>query len=1030
MSDCEHKNPLTLSGTAQEDRLPKFLDPDMVKIDGKTEDDYRRIVQELSELVQYYDGNHLRVGGWEDFFKDNEFDKENPHIALFNAFISLIQYAQDDINDITAKHLEFYYKDVLQLALRSETVDEAHIIFELANNISGRLVEEGTYLKAGKDANAKERLFKTTSDIVVNNSAVSELKSIYVEEVDGNKLVYASPVANSSDGIGGDLDEENPKWAPFGEVQSTLADDEKSMELTSIGFAIASEYLLLKEGDRKITLILSFASSHGISTGDIPTSGLNFLFSGEEEWIEIEPTSITVPGTDTLEIVIDISADEDAVLAYDEEVYEEQYDVTLPVMKMLINQEASPEAYNGFTNSNIESIQIDLDVDGVKDLVLQNETGTLNPSKPFEIFSSRPVIGSEFFVGSKEIFGKTLTHLNFTFDWLDKPQLNSYYDSYSATNISTSSFDVEIEGLRKRSWEAISNPAVQNLFGSDSDSTSTINLSAIISDVFDELVEVQTTNQFTTNQKNGFIRFQLVGPTTGLIAFGHSQYQNLYLSESIKMARSSTYTAVFPNEPYTPKAKSLSIDYQATHTLTLNQNQDEGSLDGHIFHVGPFGIKKKKPTSTADDQFTLVPKFEHGDGVEIEGGFYIGIEDMSLPQNLNALFQVAEGSANPDKLPSTVVWSYLVENDWVAFEDAEVLSDSTNGLINSGIIKFDVPKTATNNNTWLANGLHWFRASIESDSDSVCEMIDVRLQAITAEFENNDNDLAHLEDALPAETISKLKSSDSAIRKVEQPYASFNGKLPEEEDNYYRRAAERLRHKNRPITIWDFERIVLEEYSSVYKVKCLNHTRMIPSTDYSEKVPGHVSVVVVSNLRNQNAIDAHKPTTSVATLDSIKAFLGEIKNPFITIDVQNPLFEEIQVDFNVKFRTGYDKGFYQGELNEAIKRHLSPWAYIEGEDISFDGVIHKSKIIDFIEELEYVDYLTCFKMYQGGVLEDINEAVPTKSASILVSADNHDIDIDKLLTDDCSCEGDVTSEVITDGIGAMTIAVDFIVNKP
>jgi hypothetical protein len=1026
--DCQHKNPLTLSGTAQEDRLPKFLDPDMVKIDGKTEEDYRRIVQELAELVQYYDGNHLREGGWEDFFKDSEFHKENPHLALFNAFISLIQYAQDDINDITAKHLEFYYKDVLQLALRSETADEAHIIFELANNISDRIVKEGTYLKAEKDANGKERLFKTKNEIVVNNSVVSELKSVFVEEVGSNKLVYASPIANSSDGIGGDLDENNPKWAPFGEEQSTLDADKKSMQLASVGFAIASQYLLLKEGNREITLTLTFASSHGLSTGDISTDGLTFLFSGEEEWIEIQPTSITVTAASVLEIVIDIAADQDAVVEYNEEVYEEHYHVALPIMKMLINQEESPAAYNGFVNSNIQSIQIDLDVDGVKDLILQNETGTLNPSKPFEIFASRPVIGSEFFVGSKEILGKTLTNLNFTFDWQDKPTLQTYYDRYS-TSINAGSFHVEIEGLRKREWVGITDPVILDLFDSDSSQTSSINLSAIISDIFDEQVEVEETTRFTTNLKNGFVRFKLVGPTSGLIAFGHGQYQQLYVLESILLANGTNdeTTVNFPNEPYTPKVKSLSIDYKATHTLNLNQNQEDGSLDGHMFHIGPFGIKKQEPTSLPADQFTLIPEYEN------QGGFYIGIDDMNLPQNLNALFQVAEGSANPNKLPSTIVWNYLVDNDWEEFDVTQVLSDSTNGLINSGIIKFDVPKTATNNNTWLTNGLHWFRASIESDTDSVCQMIDVRLQAITAEFENNDNDLSHLEDALPAETISKLKSSDSAIRKVMQPYASFNGKLPEEEDNYYRRVAERLRHKNRPITIWDYERIVLEEYASVYKVKCLNHTRM--TSPYSEKAPGHVSLVVVSNLRNQNAINPLKPTTSVATLESIKSFLGEVKNPFVSIDVENPFFEEIKVEFNVKFREGYDKGTYVTELNEDIKKHLSPWAYTEGEDISFDGVIHKSKIIDFIEELEYVDYLTCFKMYQTPEgepqsTEDINEATPTKSASLLVSAIDHIIDIDKLLTDDCSCDGDVTSEVITDGIGAMTIAVDFIVNKP
>ena len=114
------------------------------------------------------------------------------------------------------------------------------------------------------------------------------------------------------------------------------------------------------------------------------------------------------------------------------------------------------------------------------------------------------------------------------------------------------------------------------------------------------------------------------------------------------------------------------------------------------------------------------------------------------------------------------------------------------------------------------------------------------------------------------------------IKSVEQPYASFNGKLPEEGNDYYRRVSERLRHKNRPITIWDFERIVLEEFPSVYKLKCLNHTRM--NEYYSEQAPGNVSLIVISNLRNQNAVNPLQPTTSLSTLTAIKEFLTPLKN--------------------------------------------------------------------------------------------------------------------------------------------------------
>lgn len=1033
MSDekCQHKNPLILKGTAQEDRLPRWLDPDMVKIDGKTEEDYRRILHDLSDLVQYYKADHRRDDSWDGFFSEEEFKKEPPHIALFNAFVKLIRYAQDDINAITAKHLEFYYKDVLQIALKKETSDEAHILFELANNINSHLVDKNTYLRGGKDANGKERFFKTDDEIAVNKGAIKELKSVFVQEDedDGTKLVYAAKKANSADGIEAELDEENPKWAPFGEQQNFKdKEDKTTMQLAEIGFAVASDFLLLKEGHRIVMVAINLSQDHDLTNDQVTDDAITGYFSGEEEWIEANTLSFSVV-SNILYLNFEITADQKSIIAYNEEVFGEHFEVKTPVMKVLINQDKNNEVYRGLENAVVSTVGIDVSVSGVQDLVLQNETGTLDPTKPFHPFASTPVIGSEFLIGSKEVFSKQLGYLSLVFDWMDKPDLDSYYDTTYPGNTAESDFKIEVNALKDRSWnhKIHADDEVQ-LFQSNG------RISFYeADDHLTELADVEEVTAYHTDLVNGFIKMSLTapdkGPTTGLEAFGHSQYQNLYIMETIKMARSGTYTAVFPNEPYVPKVKSLVVDYFAQHVITLNAEPTEDSIDGDFFHVGPFGVKKN--VAKAGSTISPIPVFEN------EGNFFIGVEKLEIPQNLNILFQVAEGSADPALLPEKVKWSYLNDNNWNNFQDTEVLTDGTNGMINSGIVSFSLPKGMTTDNSWIPGEMHWIRATVQDNSHSVCQMINVHAQAIKATFENNSNELSHLEEALPANTIAQLRSSNASIRKVEQPYASFNGKLPEEEDNYYRRVAERLRHKNRPITIWDYERIVLEEYSSIYKIKCLNHTRMNPVESYSERAPGHVSLVVISNLRNQNAVDPLKPTTSVSVLESINRYLTEIKNPFVTLHVENPFFEEIKVKFNVKFHEGKDIGLYKGKLNDDIKQHLSPWAYVEGEDISFDGIIHKSTIIDFIEELDYVDYLTCFQMFQiidgnEESLEDINEATPTRSASLLVSAFEHIIDTDKLLTGDCSCEGDSVAEegIITDGIGTMTIASDFIVNKP
>lgn len=1026
VDNCKNRNPLKRSGTAQEKRYPTFLNPDLVKIDGKTAADYERIVLELAKITQYYDNSNRRDGDWENFFAPTNFKNENPHIALFKAFVYLIGFAQEDLNSLTGKHLEFYYAEVLQLARKAQTPDTAHILFKLANNVENHLIAEGTKLKAGKDANGKERVFKTNDEIVVNNGTVSAVKSIFVEKnTAGITTVYASPIANSADGVGSELDPENPKWAPFGKAQSDLT--AATMPMAELGFAIASDFLLLKEGKRIVYLTLTFTESHGMADGDLEITDFTVLFSGEEDWIE-GIISLNDEGEEgiliadkTVKLRIKIPESEKAVIAYNEEVFEENFQTSTPLLKVLINQSTDKDVYAKLVAQTIEKIGIDVKVTGVKDLVLQNESGTIDPAKPFEPFSSNPAIGSEFYIGSKEVFSKQLTKLTLTFDWQNLPSsFSSHYTNYGLGTVNKSDFEVAIHALRNRQWDTQmdSDRAAFTLLTT----TNKIESSAL-SDTFDEFVNVDEMDEYLTSSQNGFIRLVLKvkenDSASTLRAFGHSQYQNIYVRNAITLSRSDT--GALPEEPYTPKAKSLTIDYLATHEIDLSTARNETEINGHFYHLNPFGITKITETAV-----NLIPKYN------FEGAFFIGLSRLNLPQNLNILFQVADGSANPNKLPTTINWYYLQQNNWVKFKSVDILSDSTNGLINSGIIEFVLPAKMTAGDSQLSGDLYWISAQVMADSDSVSQLIDLHAQAVSADFADNDNDLGHLAESLPAGTVAKLNNSDSSIRKVEQPYATFGGKLPETETNYFQRVAERLRHKNRAITIWDYERIVLEEYPAIYKVKCLNHTRM--DEYYSEQAPGHVSLTVVSNLRNQNAVNLLQPTTSLATLQSVKAFLEVVKDPFVTLHVKNPYFEEVLVVFNVKFLEGKDQGYYEKEINSDIKKFLSPWAYSEGVDIVFEGTMYKSKIINFIEELDYVDYVTCFKMYHiidGNMadLKDTDEISTSKSSAILVSHPQHEIYI--LTTDDCECDDDnIQSTAITDGIGTMTVGYDLIVNKP
>ena len=90
-----------------------------------------------------------------------------------------------------------------------------------------------------------------------------------------------------------------------------------------------------------------------------------------------------------------------------------------------------------------------------------------------------------------------------------------------------------------------------------------------------------------------------------------------------------------------------------------------------------------------------------------------------------------------------------------------ILSDSTKGLITTGVIVFDIPSKASKDNNVLTNGYYWLRASAESLSEGIPHLIDIKCQAAKVEFADNNNDPDYLAKPLPEKTISKMVVADS-----------------------------------------------------------------------------------------------------------------------------------------------------------------------------------------------------------------------------------------------------------------------------
>ena len=984
------------------------------------------LIKSLERIISSYKRLAKRTDAYIDDILNN-YASHEPHIGLLLAFLNLFRYAQDEINTITARHLDFYLKDVLQLDYLPAVADKAHIIFEPAKGVDKHKVKKDTALSAGKDSLGKEILFHTREESIINKAQIDTIRNIYIGK-QHKYHIFACPVANSADGIGAEFEEDPGKWKPFGEFQS--ADPEtRSMPDASPGFMITADILLLKEGQRKITIDITCEAGTIGNTDHVSNSKLRILLSGEKGWIERKHQLVAVEKKsdfgkkagiyiykDTIRLNLILNASDPPVVKLDTKLHDMRFNQNTPgVFVECMNTKNKPSAYNFLRNVVMKSATITVSAESKSDFTLQNDQVVIDPSKPFMPFGSNPKVGSSLIIGSSTIFNSKLTNLTINGKWNNLPEedLASYYNLLDSS-ISIDSFKVNFFTLQNGIWtdKTAKNETDRILF--QSEATKKADLNILFHENADWNVSPvdETSEKFDISSKGGYIKIEL--DNNNGFAFGHKAYPKKYAEEAIKQSAGAIkatdpelYTFDLPNTPYTPVLSDFSLSFESGadikfDSVTKSQYQNN---PGRLYQVHPFGYHELHPHLHIETLF-LLPQYNHESAdttiIEHNGQLIIGLKDLDVPASINILFKVAEGSEDPELQQQEVIWFYLADDKWVQFLSNEVLADNTRNLTTTGILSLSIPKEATDSNYILPGSCIYIMGAIEKNTAAACQIIDIHPQALLTEFKDKNNDPSRTSVPLPAGTIAKLKVKDEKIKSVNQPYASFGGKMQENSNDFYLRTAERLRHKSRGISVWDYERLILQAFPDIYKAKCINHTaygyyQSLGTTLDAEFAPGYVTLILIPTTYNQYAINPYEPKVTKARILDIEKFIKNRISTFAAenLKVLNPLYEQIQLEFEVEFHQQYaDRGFYEKQLNEDIKQHLSPWAYAEGKEITLGNRLHRSTLIDFVEELYYVDYVKDFMMhrYINNVIEDYNIelVLPSTARSAFVTFNDKD----------------------------------------
>lgn len=590
--------------------------------------------------------------------------------------------------------------------------------------------------------------------------------------------------------------------------------------------------------------------------------------------------------------------------------------------------------------SSLGYIDLKVTVNQFKSFVLQSDFGIIDADKPFYPFGEFPKNGNGIILSSNEFFmkNKAVANLGFTSD------SSSFVlkDNALTFNLNNGKWNRDTSGL-----QAIQNNYPLNEYH------------------FDEVVSEGIVS-------NGKFRIELADADYS----GEKYMQDYILASQNKSA------IVLP---YKPKIKEFVFNYTVSETINLATRTNENNTI-EVFQVLPYGFaKREKGTITFCNLKAN------------EGFVYVGFDSVAPHDGLNFLIQLEEGTANPLLEPAKITWHYLSSNVWKEFLENEI-GDETYSLTQSGLVAISVPEFIPNTNTELSSDLFWVRLSV-SNNQAICKFLGVHAKAFKAVLVDFEKLGTEFVENTPKETISKLYKTINGVKKIIQPYSSFLGRIAEQDTTLYTRISERLRHKNRAITSWDYERVILEEFPEVYRVKTLNHYRY--DTKISNFSAGYVTLIAIAKASTSENI-TWKPLLSLNKMLLIKEQLHKKASPQVRINVKPPLLEKVAIQCKVKFHfaQGMDTRLYIDQLKKTINSYLSPWAF-EDEDFNFASEIEFSSIIQLIDNQSYVDYITDFKVYQylldenneivGNAIQNLNKVAPQSDFTLFIPTEDHQI---------------------------------------
>lgn len=201
-------------------------------------------------------------------------------------------------------------------------------------------------------------------------------------------------------------------------------------------------------------------------------------------------------------------------------------------------------------------------------------------------------------------------------------------------------------------------------------------------------------------------------------------------------------------------------------------------------------------------------------------------------------------------------------------------------------------------------------------------------------------------------TIVQLKTTLPYIESVVNPEAAEGGAEAEAPNRFLERAPRTIRHRNRAVTVEDYEDLALLASPAVARALCVPLFDLIKDPDASLQQAGKLSVVIVPQTAEA------RPAPGLELIDRVRAYLDAHRLPNAELVVLGPEYVRIDVTAEVALASPEGQSDVELAILSALSRFLHPLSGgPAGKGWAFGRIPQKSDFYALIEGIAGVDHV-------------------------------------------------------------------------